>query len=99
MTWAHKLLGDIAVMEERFEDGRREYAAALETLKNHQCPTVEWKVFLVAAEMASAYGNVPLAERYRGECRALIHALAGSVAEDKLRRQFLGSRMIRSVST
>ena len=99
MAWAHKLLGDIAVMEERFEDGRREYAAALETLKNHQCPTVEWKVFLAAAEMASAYGNVPLAERYRGECRALIHALAGSVAEDKLRRQFLGSRMIRSVST
>jgi serine/threonine protein kinase/tetratricopeptide (TPR) repeat protein len=95
MAWAHKLLGDIAVLEERFDDGQREYNAALRVLKNHHCPTIEWRVFLAAAEMASAYGDVPLAENYRGHCKRLIRSLADSLTDSRVRDHFLRSETIR----
>jgi tetratricopeptide (TPR) repeat protein len=93
-AWAHKLLGDVAVAEERFADARREYEAALRVLQGHRCPVVEWKILLAAAEMAAAYRDVPLSEHYRGRCRAVIHSLAESLVEERLRRKFLGSEAI-----
>jgi tetratricopeptide (TPR) repeat protein len=96
MAWAHKLLGDIGVMEERFADARREYEAALSVLRYHRCPTIEWKILLAAAGMASAYHDVPLAERYRGRCRAVVQSLADSITEEKLRQSFLKSEAVMS---
>jgi tetratricopeptide (TPR) repeat protein len=63
--WGHKILGDVAVAEERFGDARREYETALRLLEGRRCPLIEWRVLLAAAEMASAYHDVPAAERYR----------------------------------
>jgi DNA-binding winged helix-turn-helix (wHTH) protein/tetratricopeptide (TPR) repeat protein len=94
MAWAHKLLGDVAVMEERFGDARREYEAALSVLHRYRCPIIEWKILLAAAGMASAYRNVSLAEHYRGRCQETIRSLADSITDDKLRRQFLKSEPI-----
>jgi tetratricopeptide (TPR) repeat protein len=96
MAWAHKLLGDIAVVEERFADGRREYETALSVLRYHRCPTIEWKILLAAAGMASAYHDAPLAERYRGRCRTLVQSLADSITEDRLRQGFLKSEAVMS---
>ena len=96
MAWAHKLLGDVATAEERFSDARGEYERALAVLARHRCPVIEWKILLGAAGMASAYRDAPLAERYRGQCRSVIEELAASLSDEKLRRQFLGSRAIRT---
>jgi tetratricopeptide (TPR) repeat protein len=96
MAWAHKLLGDVAAVEERFAEARTAYEVALAVLSRHRCPTVEWKILLAAAGMASAYGDVPLAERYRARARRLIEALADSLVQPELRRQFLGSEVIRA---
>jgi tetratricopeptide (TPR) repeat protein len=93
-AWAHKLLGDVAVAEERFADSRREYETALRTLRGHHCPVVEWKILLAAAEMAAAYRDVPLAEHYRVRCQAVIHELADSLLDDRLRQNFLRSERI-----
>ncbi|HVR30256.1 MAG TPA: hypothetical protein VMS86_12070, partial [Thermoanaerobaculia bacterium] len=91
MAWAHKLLGDVAVREERFDDGRREYDAALAVLEHHHCPIIEWRILLAAADMASAYRDLGLAERYRARSRAVLHSLGESITDDRLRRNFLGS--------
>jgi DNA-binding winged helix-turn-helix (wHTH) protein/tetratricopeptide (TPR) repeat protein len=99
LAWAHKVLGDIAVAEERFADAHREYQTALRLLERYRCPLIEWRVLLAAAEMASAYRDVPLAEHYRGRCRRVIHLLADSLTGEKLRRQFLGSEAIRRALT
>jgi tetratricopeptide (TPR) repeat protein len=92
---AHKILGDVAVAEERFTDARQQYDAALRVLERHRCPTIEWTVLLAAADMASAYRDTGLAEHFRGRCRQVIHGLADSLIEDNLRRQFLDSEAIR----
>jgi hypothetical protein len=83
-------------MEERFADARRDYEAALSVLRCHRCPTIEWKILLAAAGMASAYHDTPLAEHYRGRCRTVIRSLADSITEDKLRRSFLKSEPVMS---
>ena len=93
--WGHKIRGDIAVAEERFGDARHEYETALRLLEGRRCPLIEWRILLAAAEMASAYHDVPSAERYRARSQRVIHALADSITEDGLRRRFLGSRAIR----
>ncbi len=91
MAWAHKPLGDIAVMEERFIDARHNYEAALSVLEHHHCPTIEWKILLAAAEMAGVYRDLSLAEHYRGRCQAVVRFLADSITDDSLRRRFLKS--------
>jgi hypothetical protein len=87
------------VGEERFADARCEYDKSLQILDRHRCPVIEWRVLLAAAEMASAYRDVDLAERYRRRCRHVIQSLADSLTEEKLRRQFLGSEAIRRALT
>jgi tetratricopeptide (TPR) repeat protein len=95
LAWAHKLLGDVAAAEERFADARREYEAALAVLARHRCPIIEWKILLAAAEMASAYRDVALAEQYRGRCQAVLRELADSLLDERLRGMFLGSEAVR----
>ncbi|HYM12884.1 MAG TPA: AAA family ATPase, partial [Bryobacterales bacterium] len=95
LAWGHKILGDVAAAEERFADAQSEYETALRLLERYRCPLIEWRVLLAAAEMASAYRDVSLAEHYRGRCRHVIHVLADSLIEERLRRQFLGSEAIR----
>src|SRR5207244_1684264 len=52
MAWAHKLLGDIAVLEEQVDEAQRQYQAALGILERHPCPLIEWKVLKAAADAA-----------------------------------------------
>lgn len=92
---AHKILGDVAVLEERFADARQEYDTALRILGEHRCPTIEWTVLLAAADVASAYHDSGMAEHYRGRCRQVICGLADSLLEDNLRRRFLRSEAVR----
>jgi tetratricopeptide (TPR) repeat protein len=96
MAWAHKLLGDIAVLEERFTDARREYEAALSVLRHHRCPTIEWKILLAAATSHSSR-DASLAEHYRGRCQAVIGSLGDSITDMALRQVFLDSEAVRSI--
>jgi DNA-binding winged helix-turn-helix (wHTH) protein/tetratricopeptide (TPR) repeat protein len=95
LVWGHKILGDVAMMEERIADARAEYEAAVGLLDHHHCPLIEWRVLLAAADAASARHDSDLAGQYRGRCRHVIHGLAESLTDEKLRRPFLDSQAIR----
>jgi tetratricopeptide (TPR) repeat protein len=95
VAWGLKILGDIAAAEERFDDARAEYQAALAILQQHRCPLIEWNVLLAAAGLAANHHDVALAEHYRGRCRKVIGSLAESLADDALRTRFLASEAIR----
>jgi DNA-binding winged helix-turn-helix (wHTH) protein/tetratricopeptide (TPR) repeat protein len=95
LAWAHKILGDVAMAEDRLGDARGEYETAAALLDPHRCPLIQWRVLLAAAEAASARHESPLADQYRNQCRHVIHGLAESLTDEKLRRQFLGSEAIR----
>jgi hypothetical protein len=95
LAWGHKILGDVAMAEERIADARAEYEAAVGLLDHHPCPLIEWRILSAAADAASACHDTGLEDQYRGRCRQVIHGLAESLTEEKLRRQFLDSQAIR----
>jgi tetratricopeptide (TPR) repeat protein len=96
MAWAHKLIGDVAVAEERFGDARRSFGSAMEVLANHRCPIIEWKILLAAAGVEKTLGDGERADLYRARATATLDALSGTLAEERLRRRFLGSEAVRS---
>jgi ATP/maltotriose-dependent transcriptional regulator MalT len=95
VAWAHKLLGDIAALEEQFADARREYESALSVLHHYPCPTIEWRILLAA--MAHSSRDVSLAEHYRRRCQAVIGSLGDSITDMALRQVFLNSEALRPV--
>jgi len=95
LAWAHKILGDVAMAEERMADAHSEYEKAMGLLDQHHCPLVEWRILRSAADAASARHDFRSADEYQGKCRQVIHGLAESLTEERLRRQFLNSEAIR----
>ena len=92
MAWAHKLLGDVAARQDRVTDALREYSVALGILENHPCPTIEWRILLVAAEIADKCRKFSLSEDYRGCCRQTLQSLADSIPDRDQRRKFLRAK-------
>lgn len=99
IAWAHKLLGDIAALEERVEEGQRHYATALGVLQRHSCPTIEWKILKAAAELAKRQQNDSARAEFLGHARAVVQSLAGAIQDDKLRQGFLAAKPVRDLSS
>ena len=92
LAWGHKLLGDIAVLEERMEDARLEYQTGLDMLARNPCPMVEWQILKASAGAARRVKSDSTAEELLGRARAVIQSLADSIRDDSLRRKFLAAR-------
>ena len=95
IAWSHKLLGDIAMAEERLPEAHAAYGSALELLGRYRCPLIEWRVLQALAGTADAVHDSNLAAECRARCRQVIHSLADSLTDESLKRQFLDSQAIR----
>jgi tetratricopeptide (TPR) repeat protein len=96
-AWGHKLLGDIAVLEERLPDARREYEQALSILERHACPITEWKILLAAADAARRLHDTSSSDSFRARALHVVHLLAESITEPTLRQCFVTSKPIRDI--
>jgi tetratricopeptide (TPR) repeat protein len=94
-AWAHKLRGDIELLEDRAPDARREYEQALSIIERHSCPIIEWRILLAAADAARRLHDSPSAEGLRARARHVVQSLAESITEPPLRERFLASKPIR----
>jgi tetratricopeptide (TPR) repeat protein len=98
IAWAHKLLGDIAALEERVDEGERHYTTALGILVHHPCPIIEWKILQAAGELAKRLRKDDARAEFRGRAQAVVQALAATIQEDKLCQGFLSAKAVRDVS-
>ena len=98
IAWAHKLLGDIAALEERIQDGERHYATALGILQPHPCPTIAWKILKAAAELAQRQKDDSAAANFLGQAQAVVQSLADAIDDDKLRQGFLSAKPVRELA-
>jgi tetratricopeptide (TPR) repeat protein len=96
-AWAHKLLGDIAVLEDRAPDARHDYERALAILEGHPCPIIEWKILLAASDAARRLHAGSSADDLRARARGVVQSLSASVTEAPLRERFLGAKAIRDI--
>lgn len=95
--WANKILGDIAVLEDRVEDGYKYYLKTLKLLEKYPCPIMEWKILKAAAVLEKVLKNDVAAEEYRGRAKAVVRKLADNVTEEKLRNHFLSSKAVQEI--
>jgi tetratricopeptide (TPR) repeat protein len=91
-AWAHKLLGDIAVLEDRVPEAPGEYEKALSILERHSCPIIEWRILLAAAEAARRLNDTTSADSLRARARHVVESLAESITEPTLRERFLSAQ-------
>ena len=97
IAWAHKLLGDIAALEDRPGEADREFKAALHLLERHSCPIIEWQILVPAAAAADMLGERAERDELLGRARHVVHMLAGSLHDDKRQGTFLNSKPIREL--
>ena len=97
IAWARKVLGDIAVLEDRVEDARREYGIALQIVDAHPCPTTHWRILVARADLAGKLKDSAAADEFRGRARKVVEGLANSIREEPLRQKFLTSDAIRAL--
>lgn len=96
-AWSHRLLGEIAALEDRVTDARREYDSALSILVDHPCPGVEWIVRKAYAGLARKTGEREQAEEHLGRARAIVQQLADSVCDHKIGDKLLLSPAVREL--
>jgi tetratricopeptide (TPR) repeat protein len=95
MAGAHKLLGDLAFLTDRIADAAREYDTALAILKQYPCPLLEWKVLLSRAQVARCCKDLRRADDLFARSRATVARIADSVRDDRIKQEFLQSRVVR----
>jgi tetratricopeptide (TPR) repeat protein len=96
-AWAHKLQGDIAVLEDRVEDAGREFDAALRLIEQFPCPTIEWQILKAAAKLAGLRRGFSTRDALRARAQTVVLSLADSVREESLRNTLLSSKAIRDL--
>ena len=94
---AQKLLGDIAILEDRVEAGEKHFEKALQILNKYHCPTIEWKILKAAADLEKRLKNNSAADEYRGKAKSVVQSLAETVTDEKLRKIFLSSKAVREL--
>jgi hypothetical protein len=99
MAWAHKMLGDLAVLYERLEEAQRRYGTALAILQDYPCPTMKWKILKSAAEAAKRQKNDAARDEFRGRTRTVVQSLAAAIHDDKLRQSFLAAKAVRDLGS
>ena len=77
IAWAHKLLGDVAAMEDRPREAVAQYAAGLSTLQRHPCPSVQWKISAALAAAHATLHQSEEAEQWRAATRAVLRGSRG----------------------
>lgn len=97
IAWANKLLGDIAVLEDRVEEGKKHFETAMHILKDFPCPIIEWKILKASAELAKLRKDDVARDKFRGQARAIVQSLADSVKVEKLRKMFLSSKAVQEL--
>jgi hypothetical protein len=97
-AWAHKLLGDVAVLEDHPEDAGREFKSALKILEHHACPTIEWRILHAGSRAARMLGDDGARVSLLARARAVVETIAGTVRDARRRRTFLQSKPIRDLS-
>lgn len=93
VAWGHKLLGDIAVLEDDLGGARTAYAAAVGALEGRRCATVEWKIYDAHARIVGESDAADL----RAAAKKSIDGIVAGVTDTQLRDGFLAQERIRGI--
>ena len=76
-------------------DAVRCYEAGLSELKDHSCPSIEWKIMSALSAADARLNRHEEAHQWRAGAREVIERLTDSIREDGLRSRFKNARPVR----
>jgi predicted ATPase len=97
VAWGRKIRADIAALDDRVEDARRDYDEALAVLAGHPCPPIEWQIRKASAELFRRVHKSVESDDQIQHARAIVNGLVESILDPKLRGVLLGSRTVREL--
>jgi tetratricopeptide (TPR) repeat protein len=97
MAWGLKLKADLAALDDRVDEARSTYEAAVGVLAHHPCPPIEWQIRKRYADLFRSTGEFAAGDDQMRHARALVNSLADSVPEERLRNGLLASRPVRDL--
>ena len=97
IAWARKILGDIAMLDDRPDEARREFGSALAVLERHSCPTIEWQVLQSAAGAAGALEGDLARRDLLARAGSVVHSLGSSIRDVALQTAFMRSKPVREL--
>lgn len=95
IVYANKLLGDIAILEDRIEDAQKYFDDAFQLLREYSCPFVEWKLLNSSIELAKKLRVDDKRDELIAKKQKVIKSIADSISEERLRKIFLYSKSVR----
>jgi tetratricopeptide (TPR) repeat protein len=97
IAWARKVLGDIAMLDDRPEEASREFESAMAVLAHHSCPIVEWQVLRSAAGAAGTVNGDGARRELLARAGAVVHSLGRAIPDAGLQAAFMRSKPVREL--
>jgi tRNA A-37 threonylcarbamoyl transferase component Bud32/tetratricopeptide (TPR) repeat protein len=94
---AHQLLADVAAARGDLTAAERELTLALDALADHPAPLVQWKIYAAIGRVRRQRDDIGGSQAAFARAAEIVNALAGSVADEKLRTIFLSSPVVQEV--
>ena len=92
-----KLVGDVAVLEDKPDVAQQHYESALKGVEARPCPTIEWPILAALASNCRARNDPQRADELLARARSVTQGLADSITDTGLRSTFLGSEAVRNL--
>jgi tetratricopeptide (TPR) repeat protein len=93
-AWGLSLRAGIAALDDRIDDARTDYDAALGVLADHPAPPTEWQIRKAYGEFLRRVGEPEAGDDQMKRARSLVNVIAESVSEERLRSVLLKSRAV-----
>src|SRR5207245_8994192 len=94
---AHKLLSDIAVARNAFDEADTELRAALDILAQYPVPVTAWKVHAARGRLCLKGADGAGAREAFSHAAEIVRGIAANVQDERLRAVFLDSPQVREV--
>ena len=90
-------MSDTPYLRKILDDAQRNYQAALRILASCRCPTIEWKIVKVVAQIVDLSKDEMRAATLRGRANQIVRSFAAAIQEEKLTKCLLESKAVREL--
>jgi len=94
---AHRLKARIAIASGDTEAAEKEFSAALDELRQHPVPLLEWRTHADLGRLKAELGDAEAARKSFAQAAEIIQSCAASVTDENLRMTFLNSKAVQAV--
>jgi tetratricopeptide (TPR) repeat protein len=94
---AHRLMAQAAIARGEFDEGEKQFCAALSELRQYPSPLVAWKTYADLGRLKSRLGDASSARESFDQAAEIVNSILKNVSDENLRKTFMTSEAVREV--